>query len=107
VSILVSELDGTTPSALPVEVVERKGLGHPDTICDALVEEVSRALSCFYLKHFGFILHHNVDKVLLRGGSAKCVDDGQSTSVMVTSHSREWRRLSLHAAGNPSARLYR
>ena len=30
--------------ALPVEVVERKGRGHPDTICDALAEELSRAL---------------------------------------------------------------
>jgi S-adenosylmethionine synthetase len=27
------------------EAVERKGLGHPDTICDALAESFSRALS--------------------------------------------------------------
>ncbi len=36
-------------SALPltsdvVEIVERKGLGHPDTICDALAETMSRNL---------------------------------------------------------------
>ncbi len=55
---------------LPVEVVERKGLGHPDTICDALAEELSRALCRAYRKRFGAILHHNVDKALLCGGRA-------------------------------------
>ena len=54
-----------------VEVVERKGLGHPDTICDALAEEVSLALCQYYLAKFGAILHHNVDKVLLVGGQSK------------------------------------
>lgn len=54
-----------------VEVVERKGLGHPDTICDALAEEISRALCRAYLRQFGEILHHNVDKILLRGGIAR------------------------------------
>jgi len=71
VSIVVSELDGAAAAAQPVEIVERKGLGHPDTLCDALAEEVSLALSRFYLERFGFVLHHNVDKVLLRGGAAR------------------------------------
>lgn len=53
-----------------VEVVERKGLGHPDTICDALAETLSRNLSREYLTRFGRILHHNVDKALLSGGRA-------------------------------------
>jgi S-adenosylmethionine synthetase len=53
-----------------IEVVERKGLGHPDTICDALAEALSRNLCCEYRKRFGTILHHNVDKALLRGGRA-------------------------------------
>jgi len=52
------------------EIVERKGRGHPDTICDFLAETVSLALSRAYVERFGAILHHNVDKVLLRGGSA-------------------------------------
>jgi S-adenosylmethionine synthetase len=51
-----------------VEVVERKGLGHPDTICDLLSEELSRALASYYLDNFGCVLHHNVDKSLLVGG---------------------------------------
>ena len=63
-------------SEQPVEIVERKGIGHPDTICDALAEELSRALCQFYLEKFGFILHHNVDKVLLRGGSSKAAFNG-------------------------------
>lgn len=55
----------------PSEIVERKGIGHPDTICDALAESVSAALSSFYLERFGAILHHNVDKVLLCAGVAR------------------------------------
>jgi S-adenosylmethionine synthetase len=59
-----------------IEIVECKGLGHPDTICDFLAEEVSLALSRYYLREFGQILHHNVDKVLLRGGQASAVFGG-------------------------------
>jgi S-adenosylmethionine synthetase len=53
-----------------VEVVERKGLGHPDSICDALAEALSRTLCREYRSRFGAILHHNVDKALLCGGRA-------------------------------------
>ena len=54
-----------------VEIVERKGIGHPDSICDSLAEEVSLALCRFYRERFGVVLHHNVDKILLRGGEAR------------------------------------
>jgi S-adenosylmethionine synthetase len=57
--------------AQAVEMVERKGLGHPDTICDAIAERLSCALSHHYLNLFGNILHHNVDKVLLSAGSSR------------------------------------
>jgi len=70
-SISVSPLTLPAPATLPLEIVERKGVGHPDTICDALAEEFSRGLSCFYLERFGVILHHNVDKALLCGGIAR------------------------------------
>ena len=56
---------------LSVEFVERKGLGHPDTISDAIVEEFSKALCRYYIENFGRILHHNVDKAVLAGGSAR------------------------------------
>ncbi|MFO0547930.1 MAG: methionine adenosyltransferase [Polyangiaceae bacterium] len=67
---------GGGPGVAPFEVVERKGLGHPDTICDALAEEMSVALSKAYEDRFGFILHHNVDKVLLSGGEARAAFGG-------------------------------
>jgi S-adenosylmethionine synthetase len=51
-----------------VEIVERKGLGHPDTICDAIMEEVSVALCREYMAAFGRILHHNIDKGMLVAG---------------------------------------
>jgi len=53
-----------------VELVERKGLGHPDYIADSASEAASRALCRYYLKEFGTILHHNLDKTLLVGGQA-------------------------------------
>ncbi|MHB8875823.1 MAG: methionine adenosyltransferase [Myxococcaceae bacterium] len=56
---------------LDFEVVERKGRGHPDTLCDAIAEEVSWSLTHLYLDRFEDVLHHNVDKVLLRGGAAR------------------------------------
>ncbi|ADC89015.1 Methionine adenosyltransferase [Thermocrinis albus DSM 14484] len=59
-----------------VEIVERKGTGHPDTICDLLAEELSRRLCRWYLDKAGFVLHHNVDKALLVGGVAEPVFGG-------------------------------
>jgi S-adenosylmethionine synthetase len=54
-----------------VEVVEHKGLGHPDTMCDALAEAFGVALARFYLERFGGYFHFNVDKALLAGGQAR------------------------------------
>ena len=69
--ITITTREPSSPAYKPVEVVERKGIGHPDTICDALAEELSRALCRFYLDKFGIVMHHNVDKVLLRGGTSQ------------------------------------
>ncbi|MEM3592680.1 MAG: methionine adenosyltransferase, partial [Candidatus Micrarchaeia archaeon] len=51
------------------EIVERKGLGHPDTLTDGIIEEISRQLSIEYLNNFGKIIHHNVDKAMITGGA--------------------------------------
>jgi S-adenosylmethionine synthetase len=59
-----------------VEVVERKGAGHPDTICDALAETLSRNLCREYQGRFNHVLHHNVDKALLCGGRAMPIFGG-------------------------------
>jgi len=69
--VVVTPLTAAPADRLPVEIVERKGTGHPDTICDAVAEELSIALSKFYLERCGLILHHNVDKGLLWGGAAR------------------------------------
>lgn len=63
----------TEPSGdlLPVEIVERKGLGHPDTICDHLTEALSQELTRRYLDLVGHVLHYNVDKALLWGGCSE------------------------------------
>ncbi|NIM44454.1 MAG: S-adenosylmethionine synthetase, partial [Nitrososphaeria archaeon] len=55
----------------PIEICERKGIGHPDTICDALLNEVSNKLSREYLKRFGKIMHHNIDKGMLVAGEVE------------------------------------
>jgi S-adenosylmethionine synthetase len=69
-NVNIAPLATPSPATLPLEIVERKGVGHPDSICDALAENLSLALSRFYLDRFGAILHHNVDKALLCGGAA-------------------------------------
>ncbi|HEK85327.1 MAG: methionine adenosyltransferase [Candidatus Saccharicenans sp.] len=57
---------------IPVEIVERKGKGHPDSLCDGASEELSVALSEIYRQETGKILHHNVDKAVLVGGHSRC-----------------------------------
>jgi S-adenosylmethionine synthetase len=54
-----------------VELVERKGLGHPDSIADGVSESVSRALCRLYLDEFGRILHHNTDETQVVGGASE------------------------------------
>lgn len=54
-----------------VEIVERKGLGHPDSICDAIMDRVSVRLCKEYMDKVGFILHHNADKSLLVAGDVE------------------------------------
>ncbi|MFP3259646.1 MAG: methionine adenosyltransferase [Sulfolobus sp.] len=60
----------TNPDLLEVELAERKGTGHPDYLADSASEEASRKLSLYYLKRYGVILHHNLDKTLVVGGQA-------------------------------------
>jgi S-adenosylmethionine synthetase len=67
----------------PVEVVERKGTGHPDTLADGVAEAISRAYSQYTLDHFGEVAHHWVDKCMLIGGeSAISFGSGKLTAPM-------------------------
>ncbi len=69
--INVEAYKGKSISEHHVEIVERKGTGHPDFICDSVMEAISVALSAAYLREFGAVLHHNVDKGLLVAGQVK------------------------------------
>lgn len=115
--LVLSDLEGADRA---VELVERKGLGHPDTICDALAEDLSRNLCRTYRERFGEILHHNVDKALLCGGraapafgggsvlspiciylagraTAKLNSDSIDIEEIAIEGSRSWLRANLHA----------
>lgn len=70
-NIVVEKLKGLAIEEEETEIVERKGKGHPDYICDALSEIASQVLSQYYLKRFGTILHHNLDKGLLIAGRSQ------------------------------------
>lgn len=52
------------------EVVERKGIGHPDTLCDTLAEKISQAYSQYCINRYGVILRHMLDKIALSGGTS-------------------------------------
>lgn len=67
----IQATDGPIIAEMETEVVERKGLGHPDTICDAVMDSVSQALARAYRARFGRILHHNCDKALLVAGQVE------------------------------------
>jgi S-adenosylmethionine synthetase len=66
--ILVERYRGRPVVEQRVEVVERKGKGHPDYICDAVMDSISVALCAEYIKHAGMVLHHNIDKGMLAAG---------------------------------------
>jgi len=70
-NILVNDSKRTPLDKQPLEIVERKGVGHPDSMCDAIMDQVSVELSKAYLKEFGAILHHNTDKSLLVAGDVE------------------------------------
>ncbi len=69
-----------TPDQLPYEVVERKGLGHPDTLTDGIAEAAEIDYCKYCLKKFGYIPHHNFDKVMILGGQCKQKYGGENFS---------------------------
>jgi S-adenosylmethionine synthetase len=70
-NIIVKELIQTPIEELEVEIVERKGIGHPDSISDGIAESVSRALCQVYMEKFnGKIMHHNTDEVQITAGES-------------------------------------
>ncbi len=70
-NIYVQELKQIPVEKQKVEIVERKGIGHPDTLADGIAESMSRALSREYIKRFGIVLHHNTDETQIVAGRSK------------------------------------
>ena len=69
-NIIVKELNQTYIEDLDIEIVERKGIGHPDSISDGIAETVSEALCKMYMDEFGGVLHHNTDEVQITAGES-------------------------------------
>ncbi len=69
-NIVVEKVPGEHIENHRIEVVERKGLGHPDSLADGISEAVSRALCEAYMEEFGSIAHHNTDEVQIIGGQS-------------------------------------
>ncbi|MBN1811264.1 MAG: methionine adenosyltransferase [Anaerolineae bacterium] len=67
-NIVVAEATGQFIEDMPVEIVERKGIGHPDSLCDGIAERVSVEYTTWCQENLGTLLHHNFDKVQLVAG---------------------------------------
>ncbi len=67
-NIKVERLNQRPIEQQEIELVERKGIGHPDSVADGLAESISRALCQEYLDRFGAVLHHNTDKTQIVAG---------------------------------------
>ena len=69
-NVRIHPTSGLTVEDQEIEIVERKGLGHPDSICDGVAEAVSRELGQMYLDRLGTPLHYNTDETQLAAGRA-------------------------------------
>jgi S-adenosylmethionine synthetase len=77
-NIRVEPVVGRAVEDQEVEIVERKGLGHPDSICDGIAEHVSQALASAYIDRVGKVLHYNTDETqLVAGTSAPAFEGGE------------------------------
>jgi S-adenosylmethionine synthetase len=72
------------PATFDFELVERNGIGHPDSIANAIAEEMSRLYANHSLQRFGVIAHHWFDKVMIVGGHAHI--DFLRTEVLRSPH---------------------
>jgi S-adenosylmethionine synthetase len=69
-NIVVNEATDRYIEDQHVEIVERKGIGHPDSLCDGIAEAISQAYMDWCFKNLGGPLHHNFDKVQLVAGES-------------------------------------
>ncbi|HJJ28661.1 MAG TPA: methionine adenosyltransferase [Methanocorpusculum sp.] len=71
-NISVSHLVQTPIEKQKVELVERKCIGHPDSLADGVAEAISRALCKEYMDECdGLVLHHNTDQGEVVAGESR------------------------------------
>jgi S-adenosylmethionine synthetase len=70
-NIVVTEATGQFIEDMPIEIVERKGIGHPDSLCDGIAERISVEYTTWCQENLGTLLHHNFDKVQLVAGEVE------------------------------------
>jgi S-adenosylmethionine synthetase len=70
-NIRIERLTQTPIEKQEIEIVERKGVGHPDSMADGFAEAVSRALCNEYIRKCGTVLHHNTDQVEVVAGRSQ------------------------------------
>ncbi len=116
ITVAITHVPASVRYASKAEVCEHKGIGHPDSICDGVAEAVSRALSQSYLRVYGAIQHHNVDKALLIAGQssprfgggritipARLIVCGRASTVpdmedVIRSAAHDYLKTNLHCA---------
>src|SRR3989304_632789 len=106
-NIVVTEATGRFIEDLPVEIVERKGIGHPDSLCDGIAERVSVEYTRWCEENLGGAVPHKFDKGPLAGrgggggvGGARC----PTTSTRCSSWPARWRWASgTGRSSSPSA----
>ncbi len=112
-NIVITPITFRPTYELDAEIVERKGTGHPDTICDYLAENLSRELCLWYLREYGAVMHHNVDKALLVGGVARAEFGGGEVIEPIEIYlvgrailEKDGKRLDVHDLAVESAKRW-
>lgn len=70
-NIAIDILNQTPLEQQQIELVERKCLGHPDSIADGIAESISQALCKNYIDQVGGVLHHNTDQGEIVAGESQ------------------------------------
>lgn len=110
-AIVVRQASLPTISGRYVEMCEHKGIGHPDTMTDAVCEAAARELAEVYRKEFGRVLHFNLDKGLLIAGRSEPRFGGgrvvKPPRIIVCGRAANpGGRLDLHAVVTEAVRRY-
>lgn len=54
-----------------IETVQKRGLGHPDALCDAIAERISAAYARYCFEQFGVLIHYSIDGLSMAEGESR------------------------------------